>query len=718
MESQLWQIVFRDPNKLALIIALIIGAIGAFLVYRSTNPDTPRARRIAMAILRFIAVAVIIFSLADPVIRAIRNREITPSVVLLVDNSQSMSIVDNTGDRSVKVSEIISSKVLKNISEKYPIHKFLFSDSLYKWKEPDFSGQITSMGIALSELLDTAEKLEIGAVLILSDGQNNIGVDPEIVAMSFPFPIHTIGIGDPNPMPDAMVSEIVANPVAYVGEELTVFANIRGWRLGGTQVNAQLIESGKMIGSQQIELPNEGQVVTCKYKIEPKKPGTKYYTIRIPILQNEVLKNNNEKSVAIKVLPSRKEVLITCDYLSWDVTFWKRAIESDPNIKTSLFVKQGVGQYNLRRMPSRKEDLQHYALIVLINSAEILTGDITKRLAEYVHSGGSILLIGSENSFRGGPGIREFIGILPVNLNLSRGFVFMNIPVSSGPDALTHPITSIEGFAREVSSLPPLEGMFFSAPKDNSKILMVGKTADGIDLPILAVSEIELGRSAIITGSPTWKWGFLPFAYGRDDRIFRNLSRNLIQYLLAKEKIDRFAIIPGKKVYSSGEPVYISAALRDESNKPVSGAIVNINVSLKDSVDDEGFDFELSEVGEGVYEASIPSLAPGIYDINGTAQVESKSLGKAKSSLVVERYKLEFARTNQDDALLKIISQQTAGKYILSDSIYKLLDIIKIKNKIRTESSEHELWSWPILLFIVIIALGLEWILRKKSNLL
>ncbi len=718
MENSFAQIFFRDTHHISLLIALAAGLVGAFLVYRSTDPQTSVLQRVSMAVLRFFAIAGILFMLADPILLAHHKKEITPSVAVLLDDTQSMKISDKTGDRAQKLLSIIKSPGYKKLDEKYPTHKFVFSDSLRELKKLKFDGNSTALGEALSELLDTASSLDLAAVIVASDGQNNIGIDPLSVAASYPVPIYTIGIGDPKPSPDVAITQVLANPVTYENEKLPLIAYVQAWRIAGKRTTISVWEGKKKLSEHQIELPRSGQVVPVKFEITPTEKGIHYYTVRVPKVGGEISKTNNAQSVAVKVLPSRKRVLIACDHPSWEVSAWRRAIESDPHIETELFINKGGGDAKFTHFPADTASLNFFDAIVLIYGSQLLTAITAKSLEQYVKNGGSFLWImdGGEISAQAQKNIEP---ALPVNFTSSTEFIAEQFVPSVAADGFSHPIMQItrqgEELSNAIAGMPPLYGFVATTPKPDAAILLVHPEKD---FPVLAVIEHSAGRSAVVCGAPFWRWSIIPAAFGGDDHIFTNLAQNIIKFLLAKEKITRFALRPGKRVYRSGEPVTISASLRDVSNQPQSGAKITAEVKSQSRDSTQTFSIELTDAGNGIYEAQLPSLSPGKYKIFGVAQYDGKKIGTAKSSVVVEEYQLEFAQSNQDKAMLEGIADVSGGKYFPADSSVALSNVIKIPNKMRTWTTERELWSEWWLLVIIVFALATEWILRKRANLL
>jgi len=654
--------------------------------------------------------------LADPVLLSFHSKNIIPSVAVLVDNTQSLTVPDQTGSRAKNIRAFMKSQALKKIKDKYPTYVFSFSDSIHPFDKLKFDGTATAIGEVLSDILDTAEALNIEAIVLVSDGQSNIGVDPISISATLPFPVYSIGIGDPNPAPDAAVAQVLSNPIAYVDEKNPIIAHIRAWRLDALKTKISLWSENKKIAEKQIELPTSGQTVPVKFEITPEKAGVKYYTVRIPKLAGEVSVSNNSQTVSLKVLPSKKKILIACDHLSFEVSFIKRAIESDPHIETSIFSAKGGGDVQFKIFPTDTAKLDKYDAIILIHSTPILTKQVAKTISDYVQFGGSIFWM-VDNSLPFAPALQQINESMPVKIVSDLSFIQENFVPVIASDGFTHPIMQItdngEDLSKAISGMPPFMGYIRSEPSDWASILMAHP--DNAK-PILAVGAIGRGRSAILCASPLWKWGFLPVGFGSDDHIYRNLVLNLAHYLVSKEKISRFVLKPGKRVYRSGEPVVISASLRDVSNKPISGASISLTISQQNIDSSQTFTMEMTEIGDGIYELHLPSLAEGKYRISGIAKYMDKTIGKAKTSLVVEEFQIEFAQTNQDEPTLKSISELSGGTYIPVDSVEILPQKIQLEPHTQSWTSEKELWHSMWLLIIVVLSLTAEWFIRKISN--
>jgi pentatricopeptide repeat protein len=90
-------------------------------------------------------------------------------------------------------------------------------------------------------------------MIILSDGRSNSGTDPLQAAEQFavnredPFPIFTVGVGNPQMGRDIEVSQILASDVAFANDVLTVSALVSSRGFDGVRVPVELLKDGNPV---------------------------------------------------------------------------------------------------------------------------------------------------------------------------------------------------------------------------------------------------------------------------------------------------------------------------------------------------------------------------------------------------------------------------------------------------------------------------------------
>ncbi len=193
--------------------------------------------------------------------------------------------------------------------------------------------------------------------------------------------------------------------------------------------------------------------------------------------------------------------------------------------------------------------------------------------------------------------------------------------------------------------------------------------------------------------------------------------------MLSKEEASSFALASEKKVYQSGEPVFINAFIRDESGNPVSGLLVNLQLSktLQDSVQgrkNDGFSIVMDEAGNGQYSFISGALGEGFY--SATAEISDNinlPVKKKFVNFVVEPYSVELADLRMNTVLLRNTAELSGGKMLEREALIAFLNELSLSPSKRTVKYENALWEKWWLLVIVLVLLCSEWLLRKRSNL-
>src|SRR5437867_815345 len=90
-------------NIFFLILLLIVGIGLAALFYRYTLPPLPTRRRIALSTLRALTLCFLLLLFFEPVLHLIKRDDQPPTIAILIDNSQSMTLSDGGGTRGEAV---------------------------------------------------------------------------------------------------------------------------------------------------------------------------------------------------------------------------------------------------------------------------------------------------------------------------------------------------------------------------------------------------------------------------------------------------------------------------------------------------------------------------------------------------------------------------------------------------------------------------------------
>ena len=215
----------------------------------------------------------------------------------------------------------------------------------------------------------------------------------------------------------------------------------------------------------------------------------------------------------------------------------------------------------------------------------------------------------------------------------------------------------------------------------------------------------------------------MPFGFGSDNRLYNTIVLNSDQWLLAREDVSPFVLNSDKKVYRSGEPVFFTAGLRDDSGNSFSNATIDLSFT-RTYIDNDGttktesISAIMEETGGGFYNLRIPSLDVGDYKNTGNVLGETGLPLTEKTTYIrVEAYSAELADLRKNTLMLSSISGLSNGQVLDEANYEEILRNLDLKPKVRSVRDENPLWGKYWLLILILALLAAEWFLRKRANL-
>ena len=348
--SGLPSIEFSFSSSPLYAAALILLAAGlSYFMYRFTLPPVTRSRRVLLSILRGTALALLLILLLEPVLRTSFVIHHPPVVAILADRSASMTIVDRTGNRAEQIKKLLTSVIPDAIPAGVETELYSFGTSLRGplRQPPDTLGdETTDIAGALLALAHERERLNIRAVIMLSDGMYTEGENPVYGAARMGIPVFTVGVGDTAQQKDVLVSRITANDVVYAGTTAPVDVVIKSSGYGGEKAEVTLHDGTRLLDRAVVVLPAGTAEVSARLSYTPEGEGSRHYTVRVSSLPGELTTANNRRLFGVKVLRSTMRVLILAAGPGPDLSVIRWTLAEDPNISVrALTQKLGGGYY-------------------------------------------------------------------------------------------------------------------------------------------------------------------------------------------------------------------------------------------------------------------------------------------------------------------------------------------------------------------------------------
>jgi uncharacterized membrane protein len=538
-------VALGDWPRWVLALAGAVAAGAVLLAWDGLrDASTPRRRTVLLALRAAAAAAGLLFVL-EPGLALEDVERLKSRVVLLFDESASMSLADgDAGPRIDAARRFVADNAgfFEALAREHDVVALGVSEDraplpLAALADParPASGASTSLRARLLDAAGTttpaaagaatsggappllaAERL--GGAIIVSDGADRDapatgaplpeGAAADLRALG--VPVHTFAAGDPAAFRDVAVAALHVDDFAFVRNAVEVDATIDvlGFEKA-MRVDVELRKEGAVVLRKTVPPGDDPAHRHVTFSLVPDAVGTFVYSVRTPLLGGEATPLNNEREFVIEVIRDKIRVLQVCGAPSWDERFLRKLLKKDPNVDLiSFFILRSpsddalAASHELSLIPFPTEELFGSELpgfdVVIFQNFNYRPYGMSLYLdevREYVEGGGGFVMVGGDLSFGAG----QYAGTpvedaLPFPLvGFGEGPGPGGAPIIEGEfrprvtDAgLTHPVTALglDPAATKAlyAGLPPLVGMnAVGAVPDGTAVLLEHPTARGPD---------------------------------------------------------------------------------------------------------------------------------------------------------------------------------------------------------------------------------------------
>jgi hypothetical protein len=688
---------FTFYSFLAVFGCLLTGAGFAWLLYGRSSAMT-KPMRITLAVIRGVAVALILWLLFSPLIRQISYTLEKPLIVIAQDNSQSISSVMPPGFDSISYRKSIQ-KLRDELSGQYDVRAYSFSDQVSEGLDFSYQGKLSNASVLLRQLKDELLNRNVGAVILATDGIFNRGGSPSADIAELKAPVYTIALGDTTAQKDVLIANISSNDLVYLDNDFKVEVQAEAYQCAGSETRLTVTENGKKLKDQLIRF-NSAQVIrNIPLTLKATSLGTHQYTVSLSAVKGEISVNNNSQRLMVEVIDDRRKVLIAAAGPHPDLAALKEAIARNKHYDVSLLTGEKLAA----------ADPKTYGLVILYQLPGILQeGNV---FIDKIRSAKVPLwyILGAQSN------ITQFNQLQnEVNLTANgRGLMYTYSDINKGTS-----IFDLDAAARKViENFDPLQ-----APSgelrtlgDYQSVLNQRRGKVSTQLPQLFFMNSNGRKTGYLIGEGLWKWKFSEAKENQQVPVFTSLISKVVQYLSAQDDKRKFVVHPAKQIFDENEHVLINASLYNDSYVAVNSPEVTIRLSNSSG---KSYNFSFSRF-ESAYQLDAGILPPGNYSyIANTALGTQKYT--AKGSFFINVLVAEFQQTVANHQLLYQLSEQTNGKMYFPDQVGVLQEELMKSKEMKTLSYEDrrydELINFKWLFVLILVLLSTEWFLRKRNG--
>lgn len=767
-------IYFRQPWPLGTLFLLIAAALflSAF-IYRG-EASVALWKRVLMGSFRAIIFILILLVLFEPVRAQTKKVEVPSNILVLLDVSESMNFADSrkrpqeleeaalalgkmkladtalpdgvSGEvarptRLELAKGILSHpelKVFRTPTDKYRLHYFSFGERLEAAPdEPeklrtwlaDVKAQATAtrLGEGLQQAVERFSGQPLSAVIVLTDGASNAGVDPLEAARSLHAPVFPVGIGLTRP-DDIRVATATVPEAVFPKDKVPVRVQIQATPgYVGREVELTVKAEGRELDRKRIVL-KASQLEELTF-VPDKTGGLLNLDIGVSPLPGEATEENNRVARAVRIIDEKIKVLYIEGKPRWEYRYLRAVLMRDHRMTTKFLMTEGDAdlakasdQYIARLPEDEAGTFQHDLVILGDVRADYFTPAQLAWIEKLVRDkGGSFLMLAGHQHAPMSYGDTPIAKLLPVKLAADgREAMDPNVyptVTQAGAQSLIMALEPGEednaaawSLVQPLHDLPRLNGAKPGATVLATLSNQGGRTAP---YPLIAWQRYGSGKSMFVGTDQLWRMRKL-----RGDAYHAGFWSQSIQFLTLSRLLGenkRVRLETDRKSYNIGERVLIQATLLDEEYRPLRVPAYNV---LIEPVPPKGEarSVSLKPVAgmDGMYQGYVMADKGGIYQVRA---MEANDKDANRSDFQVETLSREKLELDMKGEQLKKLAELTGGRVLTARDLATFVDELPSRTRTVTlPPEETELWNNWWLFSVILSLAGMEWLMRRTND--
>ena len=565
--------------------------------------------------------------------------------------------------------------------------------------------------------LEVAGGGDVAAVVLLSDGRQTGGqavVTSGLGASG--APVYAVSAAPPAAVRDVAFGKVSVPASAFVGETVTVRAEVRPLGVGEAAVRVTAAVEGGAAQAQTVAV-RDGKPAVAEFRLKLERPGAQAVELGLGPVEGETTAENNRERRWVKVLSQKVKVGAFAALPGWDFQYLRNALARTGWVELRAGVLNGAGA----RLPVSAEEILGLDVLVLgdVSPASLDDSQWSAAYRLISERGGSVVLLAGPANVPGAYGQHLVASyFLPYAAELTPTWrmwpgeepLFRLVP---HPDAAAEPALRLDGGgdagggARRWQALP---GFFRVLPvgrlKPSARALLVEASSGE---PVLTENRVGAGRSFLLGADETWRWR----AAGEEvhDRFWLQLIRHAAGEPYAVRS-ERLALDVNRVAFDAGEVA--QAKVRTVGD----GGAANLRLEvMRDGKAVRTVPIGQSDGGDaGRFRGTVGPLPAGDYEL----RLSESGAAEAALSLplhVTAGYEAELADVSADESVLRRLADASGGELCGLEAMDQLSGRLEAATARGPRYVEQRLWDSPYLFVFVVACFAAEWAARKRLGL-
>jgi hypothetical protein len=433
----------------ATMLALLAAGMVVLLVYWRESPSATQIARVVLAGLRTTLLAIVLFMLFGWTVQ--RHRTDLPDVVIVLDDSASMGVVDDFDNVALAAEinrriarlnldvptrlNIAKTLVLENqgellaeLARHYHLRCYLAGGSARSigGEQADLRESLqrvtaeqpsSRLGNCIRDILEAQRGRPTAALIVLTDGVTTDGkslTEAAHYARRKAVPLLLVGLGSDRPARDLRLADLVADEAAFVGDMLHFDVKLasEGYT-GSAAVRLKRAGETETLAEETVVVEKTGGTHSIRLAHRADKPGEFEYVVEVAPREGENNIENNRLAHRVTIREETIRVLLVQACPSYEFRFLKQMLLRELNVhqpaegKAAGFrtvLQEADLEYGTtdksaeQTFPASRDELFQYDVLIFgdVNPA-LLSPSIMNNIYEFVtvRGGGVIFIAGA-----------------------------------------------------------------------------------------------------------------------------------------------------------------------------------------------------------------------------------------------------------------------------------------------------------------------------------
>lgn len=611
----------------------------------------------------------------------------------------------------------------------------------------------TNLSASVRQALERSRDSRIAAVVVVTDGRKNAGSSVEELGAYLQRrkvgQTLIVPVGDPAETWTVSLRDVLVAERVFKGDPLrcSAIVNSQGYESQSLRVIVEEVRADgslvKQLAEASVEVGGEaaaGRVEFPPIKLETE--GEHYLKVRVVPPSGESVEPRHARTQRVEVLGEKLRVLMISGAPTPEYRILRNQLIRDNTIDVSCWLQSADrdfpqdGNTPIKELPVNAQELDVFDVVIALDAdPDMVEPGLVEMIARAIQDRGLGLwwVMGEKFSLRAvmpGSQFTPLVKLLPVEPDIALAEKSIGIGLlhpTPFPWKLTtqgkeHRVTKIIPDATINSNLwDKLPGFYWSFPVSRAKpaaqVLVRHvddryRSEDG-GRPMIALQLVGAGRVLYTGTDEFYRWrGVAEKVY---DEVWVKGLRWLYEGKLSGGSSRYRLGVSGERV-TLGTEVEIYLRALDQSFEPVAAPSASVRLTGPAGVKLD-LDLPRAPVGEGQFQGVFRPTAVGAWTVQAISDdgAGTEAVGRALR-FEVQRAELE-SKGPMQIAELERLAEAAGGEVLRADELVKRAESIRSFSTEETFTMPFPLWDGWFTLAVILFLLSIEWILRKRWNL-